>query len=140
MTIAEQRDAVQFLTTYGISVRRACTLVPLARATFQSPARPCPDDVPLVADIAALAQANSRYGDRRSWALLRRTRPINRKRVQRLWKQARLQVTRRRRQRSRRARAASVVAAYPKQVRADDFVEDCDTHRRSLRILTVMDA
>jgi putative transposase len=122
MTITEQRDAVQFLTTCGISVRRACTLVRLARATFQYQARPCPEDAPLVADMAALAQANPRYGYLRIWALLRRTRPINRKR-----------------QRTRRAHAASVVATHPNHVWAYDFVEDCDTWGRSLRILTVMD-
>jgi putative transposase len=139
MTTAEQRDAVRFLTSYGISVRRACTLVQLARATFQYHARPRPEDASLVAEIAALAQANPRYGYRRIWAILRRTRPINRKRVHRLWKQARLHVLRRRRRVRRRARLASVVATYPQHVWAYDFVEDCDTSGHSLRILTVMD-
>ena len=40
MTIAEQRDAVRFLATKGISVRRACQLAQLERATFQYRARP----------------------------------------------------------------------------------------------------
>jgi putative transposase len=139
MTTAEQRDAVRFLTRYGISVRRACSLVQLARATFHYQARPRPEDAPLVAEIAALAHANPRYGYRRVWAVLRRTRPINRKRVHRLWKQARLQVARRRRQRRSRTRPAIVAATHPNHVGAYDFVEDCDTDGRSLRILTVMD-
>jgi putative transposase len=87
-TIAEQRDAVQFLAMQGISVRRACALVHIQRATFQYQERPRPDDEALLADSAVLAQENPRYGYRRIWALLRRKRPINRKRVHRLWKRA----------------------------------------------------
>ena len=88
MTIAEQRDAVQFLATKGISVRRACQLAQLERATFQYRARPRPDAEALLADMSELAQQHPRYGYRRIWALLRRKRSINRKRVHRLWKRA----------------------------------------------------
>jgi transposase InsO family protein len=56
----------------------------------------------LVADITALAQQHPRYGYLRVWALHRRTRPVNRKRVHRLWQQAHLQVKRMSRRRSHR--------------------------------------
>lgn len=139
MTIAEQRDAGRFLVGQGISVRRACVLAQLQRATFQYQARPRPDENAVIADIAALAQKHPRYGYRRIWALLRRTRPINRKRVHRLWKRARLQVKRVSRRRARRQRAVPQVAAYPQHVWAYDFVEDHAMDGSVLRILTVMD-
>ena len=139
MTIAEQREAVRFLAAYGISVRRACLLVHLPRATFQYPTRPRIDEEALAAEITALAQEHPRYGYRRIWALLRRTRPLNRKRVHRLWKRARLQVKRVPRRRTRRQRAVPQVAAYPQHVWAYDFVEDHALDGSSLRILTVMD-
>ena len=60
MTIADQRDAVRFLATKGISVRRACLLAQLDRATFQYQARVRPDEEALLADIAELAQRHSR--------------------------------------------------------------------------------
>jgi putative transposase len=135
MTIAQQRDAVYFLATRGISVRRACTLLQLSRATFQYQAREREEEQALLAEITELAQHNPRYGYRRIWALLRRKRPINRKRVHRLWKQARLQVKRAR----RRRRPAPLAAAYHNHVWDYDFLEDRDTIGNVLRILTVMD-
>lgn len=139
MTVVQQRDAVRFLATKGISVRRACMLVQLPRATLQYQARPRPDEAALLADITVLAQDNPRYGYRRIWALLRRKRTINRKRVHRLWKLSRLQVKRRTRRRVRRERPTPLAATYPNHVWAYDFVEDRDVHGNPLRILTVMD-
>jgi putative transposase len=139
VTIADQRDAVRFLATKGISVRRACLLARLDRTTFQYQARVRPDEEALLADIAELAQRHPRYGYRRIHALLRRNRTINRKRVHRLWKRARLQVKRAVRRRPRRTRPAPQSAAYPNHVWAYDFVEDYALDGSVLRILTVMD-
>ncbi len=139
MTTAEQRDAVRFLATRGISVRHACRLVQLQRATFQYRERPRPDEAALLTDITTLAQQHPRYGYRRIWALLRRKQPIYRKRVHRLWKRARLQVKRATRRRIRRERPPPLAAAYPNHVWAYDFVEDHAMDGSVLRILTVMD-
>ena len=138
MSIAEQRDAVRFLATKGISVRRACLLAFLPRATFTYQARERPDEEALLADITQLVQQHPRYGYRRIHALLRRKRTINRKRVHRLWKRARLQVKRTVR-RPRRNRPPPQSAAYPNHVWAYDFVEDRALDGSVLRILTVMD-
>lgn len=139
MTIVERRDAVTFLASKGISVRRACVLMQLSRATFRYQARPRPQDDALLADITQVAHAHPRYGYRRVWAVLRRKRIINRKRVHRLWTRARLQVKRRVRSRTDRNRPAPVAAAYPNHVWAYDFVEDHAQDGSVLRILTVMD-
>ncbi len=138
MSIAERREAVQFLENYGVSVQRACVLVQLNRSTFLYQARPVADDG-MLQEIAAIAQAHPRYGYRRVWAVIRRSRRINRKRVHRLWKQARLQVRRPKRRRSRSERPTAVAAAFPNHIWAYDFVEDRDAQGRVLRILTVMD-
>jgi putative transposase len=139
MSIAERREAVRALVTYGLSVQRACVLVQLQRASFQyQPRSVVPDEV--TTEIAALAQTHPRYGYRRIWALLRRKRTINRKRVHRLWKRARLQLQRPKRRRQRRERPLPLAAAYPNHVWAYDFVEDQDVHGHVLRMLTVMDA
>jgi putative transposase len=81
MSVAERRDAVRFLLTKHLSVQRACALVQLQRATFQYRPRPVPDDDELVHELEALAKAHPRYGYRRAWAVLRRTRTVNHKRV-----------------------------------------------------------
>jgi putative transposase len=138
MSVAERREAVRFLHTKGISVRRACELAQLQRATFAYQARPQLTEEALVADITQLAHEQPRYGYRRVWAVLRRSRKVNRKRVHRLWKRAGLQVKRVPR-RPRRERAVPLAAAYPNHVWAYDFLEDHDVHGGVLRILTVMD-
>lgn len=138
MSIAQRRDAVRVLVTLGLSVQRACVLVQLQRASYHYQPRSVACDG-LTTEIAALAQAHPRYGYRRIWALLRRKHTINRKRVHRLWKQARLQVQRPRRRRLRRERPPPLAAAYPNHVWAYDFVEDQDVHGHILRLLTVMD-
>ena len=138
MSIVERRDAVRFLVTKGLSVLRACVLVQLQRATFRYQAHPAADDG-VEAELVAIAQANPRYGYRRAWALLRRKRPVNRKRVHRLWKRAKLQVKRVSRPRSRRERPPPLAALYPNHVWAYDFLQDQDMHGRTFYILTVMD-
>ncbi len=71
----------------GISERRACRLVGLARSTARYEREPKPDDAETVLRIRELATKYKRYGYRRITALLRREGSgINVKRVHRLWK------------------------------------------------------
>lgn len=128
---------MRFLVAKGLSVLRARLLVQLPRATFHYQARPVADDE-LEVDLEAIAQANPRYGYRWAWALVRRKRPVNRKRVHRLWKRAKLQVKRVKRPRARPERPPPK-AAYPNHVWAYDFIQDQDMHGRTFYILTVMD-
>ena len=126
------------LRALGLSVSRACQLVQLQRATFHYQSKSAQDD-DVVAELMTLAQEQPRYGYRRAWAVLRRTRTINRKRVHRLWKRAHLQVKRRTRPPKRRERPQALRAAYPNHIWAYDFVQDQDQNGNTLYILTVMD-
>lgn len=136
--MAEQRDAVQFLVTGGLSVRRACALVQIHRSTFHYIAHP-PDDTVLLSQIQELIAQHPRYGYRRISVLIRRSQQVNQKRVRRLWRRHRLQVRRVLRKRTRRARPERMQAAYPGHIWAYDFVEDALADGTPLRILTVMD-
>jgi len=138
LTVAEQREIVDDLLRFGCSVRRACELAQLHRATFQYQQRAAPEDELLV-ELKALAQQHPRYGYRRAWAVLKRTRKVNRKRVHRLWKHARLQVKHVPRPRKRRERPARLHAEHPNHIWAYDFVQDADRAGNKLYILTVMD-
>jgi HTH-like domain len=93
----------------------------------------------LLDQLRELAARHPRYGYRRISVLLRRTVPVNEKRVRRLWRQQRLQVQRVRRRRLHPARPARMAAAYPGHIWAYDFVEDALVDGTPLRILTVMD-
>ena len=123
---------------YGCSVVRACALARLHRATFHYQQRP-PIEDDLLVELRSLVQLYPRYGYRRAWAVLKRTRKVNRKRVHRLWKQDQLQVKRVTRPRKRRERVARLQAERPNHIWAYDFVQDADRHGNTLYILTVMD-
>jgi len=139
MSRTERREAVRFLVARGVSPTRADAVVDLPRSTFHY--QPRPDrNAELQAQVAALALKHPRYGYRRMYALLRREQPINRKRIHRLWTQARLQVHKRPRKRRRRpAGELPVKATYPGHVWTYDFVEDRCQNGTLLRMLTVMD-
>lgn len=126
------------LVNHGCSVVRACERAQLHRATFHYQERPRSEDELLV-ELTSLAQHYPRYGERRAWAVLKRTRTVNRKRVHRLWKAAQLQVKRSPRPRKRRERPARLQAERPNHIWAYDFVQDADRHGNKLYILTVMD-
>jgi putative transposase len=138
LTVAERREIVHDLVQYGCSVRRACQLVQLQRATFHYQPQAASEDK-LLDELTSLAHHYPRYGYRRAWAVLRRTRKINPKRVHRLWKAAQLQVKRVRRPRKRREPPVRLQAEHPNHIWAYDFVQDADRHANKLYILTVMD-
>lgn len=140
MTVGEQREAVSFLITRGVSQRRACTLVHIQRSTFRYQARP-ERDVALADQVQELAQRHPRYGYRRVWALLRRHQMrVNKKRVHRLWKRAKLQVRKVRRKRRRtHPTGLPVQATHPNHVWTYDFVHDACRNGTPLKVLTVMD-
>jgi putative transposase len=129
LTVAEQREIVDDLVRYGCSVRRACELAQLQRATFQYQQRGTNQDE-LLLELTSLAQQHPRYGYRRAWAVLKRTRTVNRKRVHRLWKQAQLQVKRVPRPRKRRERPARLQAERPNHIWAYDILTVMDEFTR----------
>jgi putative transposase len=133
------REAVQFLITRGLSQRRACQFVRIQRSTLQY--QPRPDrNAELRTTIQDLAQQHRRYGYRRIYRLLRRRgQLVNRKRVQRLWQRAKLQVRRRARKRRRPTNPPPQQARHPNHVWTYDFVKDSCLDGTPLRILTVMD-
>jgi putative transposase len=140
VTVAARREAVAFLVTRGLSQRRAATLLDLPRSTLRYQARPN-RDVALEQQVEELAQRHPRYGYRRVWALLRRRRQhVNKKRIHRLWKRAKLQVRKvRRKRRAAKPTGLPVQATHPNHVWTYDFVLDACLRGTPLKVLTVMD-
>ena len=140
MSPAQRRAAAHFLMEQGLSQRRSCTLVRLSRSLLGYQTQPR-DDEAVIERLRAIARANKRYGYRRAAVLLRQERPINRKRVQRLWQQAQLQLPARRKPRRRTAepQRSPLQAEFPNHVWTYDFMEDATADGRKLRLLTVVD-
>ena len=94
----------------GVSQRRACRLLSVARSALGYESRLASGDATVVAAMRELARQYPRYGYRRIQVLLaRRGFEMSADRAYRLWRQAQLQVPRRR----PRRRIASGQALLP---------------------------
>ena len=125
---------------HGIGVRRACGLAGVSVSGVYRASRRR-DDGPLRHAIRTEAHVRRRWGVRRILARLRRAGwRDNHKRVERIYREEKLQV--RRRRRKRMAAAARVPLAQPtgpNQLWAMDFVSDALADGRKTRMLVVID-
>jgi putative transposase len=110
----------------GLSERRACQIAGQHRSTQRRQACLAEDDAALRARLRELSRKRPRWGYRRAHAdLLGEGWQINRKRVQRIWREEGLRVPQRRRKRKRlgdsTVPASRLRAQHPDQVWAIDF-------------------
>ena len=96
VTPAAHREAAVYLQqTYEMSQRRACRVIAGDRSSVRYQAQRA-DDGALRERLKALAQERRRFGYRRLHVLLRREgHAVNKKRVQRLYREERLMVRQR---------------------------------------------
>jgi putative transposase len=126
-----RRRQVVYANQRGLSVRRACALMSVARSTLHYESRLVKRDAPVVVVMQELAAQYPRYGYRRIQVFLeRRGHRMSTDRVHRLWRQCGLQVPRKRPR--RRIGSAGYLWAY-------DFVFDACANGQRLKCLTVID-
>jgi putative transposase len=90
-----RRRQVSFVHQRGVSLRRACALLSVARSTLSYESRLAQRDAPVVAVMRELAAQYPRYGYRRIQVFLaRRGHPMSADRTHRLWRLHGLQVPR----------------------------------------------
>jgi putative transposase len=128
----------------GFSERRACQLAGQHRSTQRHEPRTAADDMALRARLRKISEDRPRWGYRRAHAQLREDGwEVNRKRVQRLWRQEGLRVPARRRKRRRLGDCPALVdrlrAEHPNHVWALDFQFDQTADGRVLKLLNVVD-
>lgn len=128
----------------GLSERRACRIVGQHRSTQRRRGSGGGADDRLRAELRAFSEAHPRWGYRRAWATLRgRGWSVNRKRIQRLWREEGLRVPERRRKRQRRGDSSVASgllrAGRPDEVWALDFQFDRTADGRTLKLLNVVD-
>ena len=135
------RSQVGYANNRGISVRRACALVGVARSTMGYEPRMAAKDGPVVTVMRELSSQYPRYGYRRIHIFLaRRGHEMSPDRAHRLWRQAGLQVPRKRpRRRVAGSRPRPVPAIAANEVWAYDFVFDACANGQQLKCLTVID-
>lgn len=125
----------------GLSVRRACVLLGVARSEVDYQSRRAARDARLMGRLRRLARHHPSWGYRRIWAWLHRkgTR-VNRKRIERLWRQAGLALPRRRTTKKwRTGERVAPVAQQANAVWASDILHERCANGQRLRCLTVVD-
>ena len=126
---------------YEVSERHACRLLGLGRSTYRYRARKAERDSALRARLKELAAQRMRFGYRRLTAMLvREGIAANHKRVYRLYREEGLAMRIRQRRRIRWTGAVSGPLATRRNQRwSIDFVSDCVSTGRVIRMLTVVD-
>lgn len=136
-----RRQQVAYARARGLSERRACALMRVARSALHYQSKLAERDAPVTAAMCVLSAQYPRYGYRRIQVFLERQGyPMSADRAWRLWRLARLQVPRKRARRRvsvRRPRPTPATAA--RHVWAYDFVFDGCANGQQLKCLTVID-
>ena len=132
---------VSFARTRGLSSRRACALIGVARSTLRYESRLAAKDAPVITAMRDLSGQYPRYGYRRIHIFLgRQGHEMSPDRAYRIWSQAGLQVPRKRpRRRVAGSRPRPVPATEKNHVWAYDFVYDACANGQQLKCLTVVD-
>jgi putative transposase len=138
---ADRRLAVEHLRgVYGMSERRACSVVVLHRSTARYPARP-DRDVALKNRLQQLAETRTRWGMPMLHTFVRREGlVVNHKRTERVYRELGLSL--RRRRRKKRPSHLRVMMPVPTEINkrwSMDFVFDQLTTGRRLKCLTLGD-
>lgn len=127
----------------GVSERRACRFVGQHRSTQRREPVLAVDDEALRAALRAFAGDRPRWGYRRAHhQLVGEGWSVNRKRVQRLWREEGLRVPARRRKRPPAGDGPAgreIAASAPDQVWALDFQADQTADGRPLRLVNILD-
>jgi len=127
-------------STYDISQRRACRLVPISRKALNYVGARPSVDAQLVARLRVLAERYPRYGYLMLHELLRREGlVVNRKRTWRLYTGLGLQVRTKRRKKLTRPRVPMAVPMRTNQRWSADFVHDQLADGRRFRVLNIVD-
>jgi transposase InsO family protein len=140
VTVPARRELVRAMIGQGLSERRALAVVGMSASAFRY--RPRPDrNVALRAQIVALAQRHRRYGVGMIHLKLRQAGVcVNYKRVERLYRQAQLQVRRRKRKKVPLGERLPLQRpTRANQVWSMDFVFDRTAEGRVLKCLTIVD-
>jgi len=136
-----RREAAALACQRGLSERRACGLLDIARSTLSYELRLPAKDAPVIEAMKALSAQYPRYGYRRIRIFLRRQgHQLGVHRTHRLWRSAGLQLPRRRpRRRIASGRPRPLPAMCANSVWAYDFVFDATAEGRQIKCLTVVD-
>ncbi len=129
---------------FEVSERRACRIVDQPRSSQRYVSMKVDKDTALMQRMVALSRKNPRYGYRRVWALLGREGwSVNKKRVQRLWREEGLKIPTKERKRRRVGASENGIARRRAEcidhVWSYDFAMDATEDARRLKMMPVIE-
>ena len=141
VSVPARRKQVAYAKMRGLSERRACTLLNVARSALHYESVKAVKDAPALASMAILSAQYPRFGYRRIHVFMERQgHQMSIGRAWRLWSQSGLQVPRKRpRRRVAGSRPRPQAPCMANQVWAYDFVFDTTATGQQLKCLTVVD-
>jgi putative transposase len=141
VSVPVRREQVAYATRRGLSQRRSCTLMKVARSALGYCSAKAVRDGPVQARMVVLSAQYPRYGYRRIRIFLGRDgHSMSPGRAHRLWRRAKLQVPRKRpRKRIATGRPRPKAPTGANQVWSYDFVFDWCASGQQLKCLTVTD-
>ncbi len=141
VSVRARRAAATYAIERGLSHRRACTLLNVARSALNYCSRLTAKDAPVLQRMSELSSQYPRYGYRRIAIFMRRDgHAMSFGRASRLWSGAQLQVPRKRgRKRVSSGRPRPNTPTGANQVWSYDFVFDWCANGQKLKCLTVTD-
>ena len=129
----------------SLSERRICRVIGQARSTQRYECSKKDDEVVLVEDMIRLVKQYGRYGYKKITALLREEGwlPLNKKRIERLWRREGLKVPQKQPKKKRLwlndGSCIRLRPEYQNHVWSYDFVHDRTSNGRKIRMLTIID-
>jgi putative transposase len=141
VSVPARRRQVAYAQKRGLSCRRACSLMSVARSSLSYESKLVERDRTVLGCLRELAAEYPRWGYRRMRVMLAgRGFTMSNNRAYRLWRKAKLQVPRKRRHRRvASSRPRPQPSTGPNQVWAYDFVFDACANGQKLKCLTVID-
>ncbi|MDZ5089071.1 IS3 family transposase [Mycolicibacterium parafortuitum] len=139
-----RRAATMLRERFGVSERRACTVVGIHRSTMRlTPSPMTTEEVELRSWLRRFSTDRPRWGWRRAAKMARRAGwQVNNKRIRRLWREEGLRVPQRRRKKRLTGIGVAVGAMSPIRpnvIWAMDFQFDTTADGRTIKMLNIID-
>ena len=135
-----RRQAVRELIAAGLSEAAACRALAISRSSYRYVSRR-PDETELIEAIKAIRARKRRWGYKRVHKrLCKDGYVVNRKRIERIWReQLFTQPLRRPKKKPRSGASVPVAAQHENHVWTYDFIFDATAGGKRLKVLTVLD-